>query len=571
MSIHSWLQKGRKALASGSLKPALAAYQRAHQIDPRAEEPLAALCHILNVTGQAQKALPFARVLHAHPYPPRAKRHAGMIFLKQNQWEIAHACFLAAQPVERQDAIVVGYLNRSAMRLADWAAAHRCQEFLVQQYQSGEFGLSRDDPFVALGWCPRDDWNRQVAAHYWARRAPGHSQRLLPQPLLAPSGRPLRVGYLAGDWKQHPLLELMIGVFEHHALDTVEIIIYCHSEDDDSALRHRLIRAVSRFVDLNGLDDAQAAARIRNDQPDILVDCSGFTQNSRSQILGYRPAPIQVNWLGFPSSMGTDVHDYLIGDAHVTPPGCEPAFAEAVCRFPETYQPNDNRRPIAVSLMSRTEEGLPGNATVFCCFNQAYKLEPVRWKTFMAILRDVPDSVLWLLDPGDSARSNLCRYAEALGVAPSRLVFANRRPSAEHLARIALADLALDTRIYTGHTTTADALWTGVPVLATPGTHFASRVSESLLRAIDLPELLMADEAAFHQRAVHLATHPTELEHLRRRVAEHRARAPLFDTPRFTRHLESAYRTMAQRAVAGLPPASFDVQADVRDPVQTDA
>jgi predicted O-linked N-acetylglucosamine transferase (SPINDLY family) len=330
------MQQGRQALAKGAVTPALAAYRRAHQAEPLAEEPLATLCHLLDASGQPQQALPFARVLHEHPYPPRAKRHAGMVFLKLNRPEDAHACFLAARPLEHQDATVVAYLNNTAMRLADWATARRCQRFLAQRYRDGDFRSPRENPFHALGWCPRDDWNRRLAAYYWARRAPAAAQRLCPEPpapLTSPSlykRRPLRVGYLSADWKQHATLELMIGVLEQHDPAACDITLYCYSRDDGSALRQRLIQAVPRRVDLNGLDDAQAAARIRADRLDILVDCKGFTQGSRSQILGYRPAPLQINWLAYPGSLGSDVHDYLIGDPYVTPPGCEPAFSEAI-------------------------------------------------------------------------------------------------------------------------------------------------------------------------------------------------------------------------------------------------
>lgn len=559
MSSAKWTRRGHQAFAQGALGEARKAYRKALKRDPRAAEPLAALCHLYSLQGQIDEALPHAQVIHAHPYPPHAKRNAGLVFYKLGQHEEALACFLAATPLERNDTLLIPHLNGTAMRLADWPTASRCQQYLTTCFQQGDFRSALEHSFRALGWCGRDDWNRVIAADFWRRHAPANVTT--PPPALpAPvAGRALRVGYLSADWRQHATLELMIGLFEQHDPSAVEVVVYCHSDVDDSPPRRRLQQAVPNIVSLHALSDAEAAARIRTDALDILIDCKGYTKGNRTPILGYRPAPIQVNFLAFPGSLGTDVHDYLIGDRYVTPPGCDAAFSEAICRLPDSYFATDNRRPLATTPVTRADEGLPEKGVVFCCFNQPYKLESVRWQTFMAILRDVPGSVLWLLDPGATAADNLRREATHCDVAPQRLVFASRRPSPEHLTRIALADMALDTRIYNGHTTTADALWAGVPVLATGGMHFASRVSESLLRAMALPELVMSDEAELHRRAVALATTPGALARLGDRVRENRRWAPLFDTVRFTRQLEEAYRIMVERAVAGQPPRSFDV------------
>ncbi|MBZ0329355.1 hypothetical protein KZO25_03395 [Halomonas sp. ANAO-440] len=559
MSSAKWRQRGRQALANGALDEALKAYRKAHKRDPRAEEPLAALCHLHYLRGDSEQALSHARVLYTHGYAPRAKRHAGLILIEQGQLEEALACLLAAQPLQLSDSRLVPHLNSTAMQLADWTTARQCQQYLSACYRRGDFRRPAENPWRSLGWCGRDDWNRQLSADYWARR-----HRVKGTPPLATSSacridRPLRVGYLSGDWRQHPNLMLSIGVFEQHDPSAIEPTIYCYSREDGSELRDRLRRAVPRLVSLAGLSDQEAARRIHADGIDVLVDRKGLTKGSRSGILAYRPAPLQVNWLGYAGSIASGVHDYILADPYVIPRGAEAGFDEAVCRLPDVYMSTDNRRRIAAPPSSRAEQGLPEHAVVFCCFNQPYKLEPVRWKTFMAILRDVPGSVLWLLDTGAAVRARLQIYARHLGVEPERLIFAERCANADHLARIDLADLSLDTRIYTGHTTTVDALWAGVPVLATVGTHFASRVSESLLRAMALPDLVMSDEAAFHRHAVALAITPGALEQLKDRVRENRGSAPLFDTVRFTRHLEYAYRAMVQRAAAGKPPETFDV------------
>lgn len=560
MSQIASLTQARQALAQGLHQQAISAYQYFHDETPSAEEPLAALCHLYTLEGNSEQALPFAHTLMKDTYSPQAKRHAGMVFLHQKHLEAAHECFLAANPFERKDVAVIAYLNDTAIRLLDWPTAHKCQQVLIRVYRQTGFSSTREKPFRFGSWCAEDSCSTQVAKRYWQRNTPADIQPLPTRRIDCSRDSRIKLGYLSSDWYQHATLELMIGLFEHHDQALFDIHVYCHSPKDISSLRKRLEDAPVHLVELHNLTDQQAAQRIYQDEIDILVDCKGYTRNSRFPVFAYRPAPIQVNWLAYPGSMGSPVHDYLIGDPWVTPRGCENAFSEAICRLPHTYQPNDNRRPIASDPISRASEGLPENAVVFCCFNQAYKLDEVRWRTFMQILRDVPSSVLWLLEPASIAKKRLLEYAHQLRITPSRLLFAAKKPSAQHLARLQLADIALDTRVYNGHTTTADALWAGVPVLTTRGTHFASRVSESLLNAVGLPELVNQSEQAFHTQAVRLAQAPAERETLRNQLKLAHTTSVLFDTARFTRHIEAAFRHMAIQNSKGLKPGNFEIR-----------
>lgn len=369
----------------------------------------------------------------------------------------------------------------------------------------------------------------------------------------------LKIGYLSSDFFNHATMHLMGGVFNAHNKEEFEIFAYDHSFDDNSSYRNRFLQAVDHHIDISALSDKDAAQRIYNDGIDILVDLKGMTEKTRVMLLASHPAPVQMSYLGFPGSSGVDFLDYAIADAIVTPDSSKPWYSEKLCRLPETYQCNDMLRAVDAVELTRADEHLPPKAVVFCCFNQHYKFDRQMFATWCNVLKSVPNSVLWLLNPGDLGKANLHREAARNGIDPLRLVFAERVIQPRHLRRIALADIALDTRIYNGHTTTSDALWAGVPVVTVKGTHFASRVSASLLTACGLPELVANDMSQMVDIAVELGTNPQKLADLRCRVEKNRFIAPLFDTERFTRHFELAFKAAAQRAMNGLPPDHLDI------------
>jgi predicted O-linked N-acetylglucosamine transferase (SPINDLY family) len=275
--------------------------------------------------------------------------------------------------------------------------------------------------------------------------------------------------------------------------------------------------------------------------------------------MAFRPAPVQAMFLGFPGTSGCPFIDYLIGDAIVTPPEHAAHYSEALCLLPDTFQPNDDKQPIAGLPVTRRDCGLPSDAPVFCSFNRPYKIEPVMFDVWMRILAALPGSALWLHDGPDALKENLRREADARGVAGERIVFADRPDKAMHLRRLGLADLALDTRIYNGHTTTSDALWAGVPVVTMLGDHFASRVSASALHALGLDELVARDLAQYEALAIRFGGDGAANLALRRRLQDHRRSAPLFDSARFARHIEDAYRQMWERHRHGEPPATLEI------------
>ena len=399
-------------------------------------------------------------------------------------------------------------------------------------------------------------------ARLWAaglRGTPSFPHR---RPELGSAGKSkLKIGYLSADFLSHATALLMADLVESHDRGQFEIIAYSHGDDDGSDMRQRLVRGFDTFVDLRRLDDREAAQRIFDDGIDILVELKGYTQFARSNIAAHRPAPVQVNFLGYPGTMGADFIDYILADAIVLPMDEQVYYAEKIVHLPECYQPNDRHRKVAAAVPRRSACGLPEQGFVFCCFNHSYKITATIFDVWTRLLQQVEGSVLWLFDAYPNVKDNLAREAETRGIDPARLVFAPRVATPDHMARQKLADLFLDTLPYNAHTTASEALWVGLPVLTLPGTTFAGRVATSLLYAIGLPELVTESLADYEERALHLAIHAADLAELKGKLAQNRATHPLFDAPRFARHIESAYRRMWDLWAAGAAPQAFGVPA----------
>ena len=378
----------------------------------------------------------------------------------------------------------------------------------------------------------------------------------------APEPRRLRIGYVSSDLREHAVGFLSCEIYGLHDRASVEVFAYYCGPEADDPVQARIRAGVDHWADINQLTDRQAAARIADDGIDILVDLNGYSRDGRLGLFALRPAPVVVNWLGFPGTMGTPHHHYLIADPVVLPPGHERYVTERVKRLPACYQPNDRNRAVAAHRPGRAEAGLPEGAVVFCCFNGSQKVNHFTFRRWMRILAAVPDSVLWLLSGSEGGDARLRQAAADHGIAPERLVFADKRRNPEHLARYNLADLFLDTAPYGAHTTASDALWMGVPVLTAPGRAFASRVCASVVTAAGLPELVCDSFEDYVARAIELGRDRAALAALRAKLAANRDACALFDTPALVRGLEALYREMWAEHEAGALPRPDLVNLD---------
>lgn len=413
------------------------------------------------------------------------------------------------------------------------------------------------DPFAALtlGLGAAD---QRRAADLYAARAAARSQPPLPR-LKRPSWdgrRRLRIGYLSADFYSHATMVLWIGALEAHDRARFEVFLYSHSPDDGSPLRRRTVAAAEHFVEVGGLSDRALAQRMQADGIDIFIDLKGYTKNARYGVAPLRPAPVQVNFLGFPGTLGGRAFDYVVADATVAPTADARHFAEALAHMPHGYQPNDDQRRPG-PLPERAQVGLPATGFVFACFNQAYKITPTVWALWLRLMHAVPDSTLWLLSCGPQADAALQQRWTHAGLAPARLVLAPKLSLDAHLARLPHADLCLDTVPVNAHTTAADALCAGVPVLTVLGDTFASRVAASLLRTVGLPELVCANLADYETLALRLAHEAEHLAHLKARLLAARETSPLFNSRQFAQNFEALLTRMAQRQAHGLKPAAL--------------
>jgi protein O-GlcNAc transferase len=352
---------------------------------------------------------------------------------------------------------------------------------------------------------------------------------------------------------------LLTEALECHDRSRFEVFAFDNGWDDGSDLRRR-IEAATTLVPIFELDNLKAAQAIRERQVDVLINLNGYFGRTRSHLFSLRPAPVQVNFLGFPGTFGAGYLDYIVADHTVIPDASRGHYVEKVVRLPDSYQANDSKRKVAEGV-ARLDAGLPEDRFVFCCMNNAYKIVPAVFDIWMRLLAQVPDSVLMLYSDVPEAQANLRHEATARGVDPERILFGEPWVNERHLARLRLCDLFLDTWPYNAHTTGSDALWAGLPVVTCMGESFPSRVGASLLRAVGLPELVTENFANYEALALRLATDRAALARLRERLAAQLPTAALYDTARYTRHLEAAFAFMTERARLGLAPAAFDVPA----------
>jgi len=541
---------------------ALASYDRALRLSPGSAEIYNNCGYLLGELKRTDRALAsYDKAIALAPRNAEAHVNRGVLLTSIKRYEMGLASFDRALELKPDFSFLRGMRLHNRLHICDWRDFD-AEGAVIAAAVERDQQVSNPLSFLAL--CGSARLQRRVA-DVWARMEHAHNPSLPPLPARAAGGAShaevtehagdkIRVGYFSPDFRAHAVSVLTARLFEIHDRSRFEWIAFSFGPDTRDPIRIRMEKAFDRFIDVRGRSDADIARLARSVGIDIAVDLGGYTQGCRTGIFVRRAAPVQVGFLGYPGTLGGHILDYLVADPIVVPEGSRGHYSECIIELPHSYLPSDSQRPISTRVFAREELGLPASGFVYCCFNNSYKITPDVFDSWMRILTRVGNSVLWLSDGHAKATENLRREARARGLDPARLIFAQRLPSLEeHLARLRAADLFLDTAPYNAHTTASDALWAGVPVLTRPGDGFAARVGASLLSAIELPDLIASDPKSYEALAVELAHAPGKLAEIKAKLARNRLTTPLFDTNRFARNLESAFRAIHERYQAGLP------------------
>jgi predicted O-linked N-acetylglucosamine transferase (SPINDLY family) len=550
------LHQGTQLQEMQRTSEALKVFQQAAQDFPTSADAWAVLGVVQSHLRSPEEALmSLGRALQIDPNRLDVMDRFARTLVDLKRFEEAAIVFEQMLRLDPKRPLLASWLLHMKYLMGDWLHLERLQTHVLQLLQSGQPAA---EPFGLQGWCADPALLRAAAVSQAARTHPSRPQ-FLPAPTVG-TGPRVRIGYLCGEFREQATSILLTEVLERHDRSRFEIFAFDTGWDDGSKRRQR-IDAVCQVVPLAGLSDLDAAKLVRQHGIDILVNLNGYFGLGRPGVFSMRAAPVQVNYLGFPGTIGAPYMDYIVADPWVIPPQEAEHYVEQVVTLPHSYQPNDSTRPIAASPATRAQAGLPEQAFVFCCLNNAYKIVPPVFDVWMRLLHGVPGSVLLLYGDKPELQANLHHEAQQRGIAADRLLFTRHLPNDQHLRRLQLCDLFLDTWPYNAHTTGSDALWAGLPVLTCTGRSFPSRVGASLLHAVGMPELITDDLAAYEALALRLAQDARLLASLRKKLATQLKSAPLYQTEPYTRQLESAYLTMVEQARQGLPPAAFTVLA----------
>jgi Predicted O-linked N-acetylglucosamine transferase, SPINDLY family len=547
--------RGNALLSLRRWDEAITSYDRAVLLKPGYADAYYNRGNALKELRRPEEALAsYDKALALKPDFAEAHGNRGNALVDLQRLDAAVDSYRRALTLRPASEFMFGSYLHTKMRVCEWNSLvdelHRYGGGIVE-------GQKITAPFPLLGLLDVPELQQKAAKIFTEARYP-RSHALGPFKGRAPDGK-IRVAYYSADFHDHATAYLMAELLERHDPRSFEIYGFSFGPERQDGMRQRLSSAFYKFIDVRNKTDTEVARLSRELGMDIAVDLKGYTQDARPGMFALGCAPVQVNYLGYPGTMGADYMDYVIADKFVLPVECQGFFEEKAVYLPHSYQVNDSRRRVSERIFTRQELGLQEGGFVFCCFNNNYKILPQTFDSWMRILKAVEGSVLWLLEDNATAAKNLRREAQARGVDGQRLVFAQRMPLDEHLARHRLADLFLDTLPCNAHTTASDALWAGLPLLTCKGNTFAGRVAGSLLNAMDLPELVTSTPQDYESVAIELATNPGALCELRNRLEKNRATSPLFDAGLYARHLEAAYRAMHDRYQAGLPAAVIDL------------
>ncbi len=588
--VESWTNKGNALLELRRPADALACYQRALQLRPGFQRARHNLCQALLELRRPDEALTeIEAVLENAPRDTKARliRGAALVCLGRRDeasdyWreslalepdqpdllsalanaqmnsrrhEVAAQTFASLVHVDADYEYARGLLCDVLLQLCDWREFAAREQDTLQALHAGK----RSSPPFSLMALQSDAAEQAMCARVFVERAAPSARQ--GSALRGYRHHRIRLAYLSPDFREHPVANQVVRLLETHDRSRFEVIAVALERQDGSEVAARIRKGCDRLLDVSHLSDHAIAELLRSFEVDIAVDLSGHTFGGRAGVFAHRAAPVQVNYLGYPGTMATACHDYIVADRWVIPEEHTAHFTERIAWLPYSYQPYDPRIEATLCPITRTEAGLPQNAFVFCCFNNRFKIHPAIFDAWMRILSRVPRSVLWLGESAQPAAQKLRAEAQARGVSPDRLLFAERMDSRDlHIARYQLADLFLDTLPFNAHATASDALWAGLPLLTCLGRAFPGRVAAGMLNAVTLPELVTGDLHEYEEKAVALARPDSELPQLRERLVSGRATHALFDLDRYRHSLEQAYERMLAEVAAGRPPSSFAVR-----------
>ena len=534
--------------AKGELKQAVIGYSHAIKHRQNFAEAYNDMGNVLMSLSQMNAAeTAFKNAVRFRPDLALAHENLGIVLSAKHELAAAVESFDRACKLNPASQSALAHLLYTRAQICDFSGMNSDDVARVSDTAS---------PFTMLALEDAPERHFQRATNHWKRRAGLIKPLPLPARPHARAAR-LRVGYFSSDIHEHATLRLMSGLLREHDKTRFDIFMYSYGLGKEGPLREKVRQDVENFHDIQQSTNAEIIKLVRSHELDIAIDLKGYTSGTRSELFGYRLAPLQINYLGYPGTMASEAFDYILADSTVIPQDERDHYSENVIYMPNSYQPNDIRRRIAATTSSRADFGLPETGFVFSCFNNSYKIGVAEFDIWMRLLQRVEGSVLWLLTGNVELQQNLRKEAALRDVAPDRLVFSGKISYEQHLGRHKHANLFLDTFNYNAHTTTSDALWAGLPVVTKPGRQFSSRVAASLLKAIGLPELICDTQEDYEHTALYLATNPDVLRKVRDRLSANRFREPLFDTIRYTRNFETGLDLAYDRYLTGKPPCDI--------------
>jgi protein O-GlcNAc transferase len=550
-SPETWSNLGGALYGLKRYEEAEAACRQAIELDAKSSEAWGNLGGALNGLKRYEEAEAACRqAIELDAKSPEAWGNLGGALNGLKRYEEAAECFGECLKLNADAKFLFGDLLYTKLRICDWRSLANDVSRIVKEINLG-IGIS--NPFAVLG-VTTDSAVQRKAAEIWVKDKYPEQTRLGNIPKRNRPDR-IRIGYYSSDFHTHPVSIAIVEMLELHNREEFELIAFSLNAESKDEMQERVSAAVDRYIDVSSMNDREIAELSRSMMIDIAVDLNGHTQGDRTGIFAMRAAPIQVNYLGYPGTMGAEYIDYIIADRTTIPEEAISSYSEKIAFLPNCFFPSDRNRNISSCKFLRSEFELPEAGFVFCCFNNPSKISPATFDTWMRILHRVAGSVVWLASTNEAAKANLRKEAVARGINPERIVFAKIMPCMEdHLARHHLADLFLDTLPYNAHSTASDALWAGLPVLTCKGEAFASRVAASLLNAISLSELITSTQEEYETLAVKLATHPELLICIKEKLSQNKLTAPLFDTPLLAKHMEMLFAAMFEKYLSDVPP-----------------